>query len=277
MTFLSRAIFVLWCLASPAWADFPGGAFTNAQTRFGLLNVVGDRGSQRLLFNGADLGVSTHSYEINGVWAIEGGTQDWVVITAYHGGNMCGGFDMMALMITTGQVTRTNSFGICRGAPIDIRVTPDAMELDISDPAPRVAYRTFRFDGVGLSDTPVAEAVAAPAGAGASVTRWLGQHPQRLTQDPSEQARFARVMTPAQMDDLNRRMSGPGGTSQIGDWVVGEACQAHQCNAFGAAWGIRISDGAVLVVFYDGPNVSEVLAGDQQLSGPAVKKMLSRR
>ncbi len=238
--------------ALPASADFNGGAFEAAQTRFGALQVTGQRGNQRLLFNGTDLGLSDHAIEISGVWAVEGGGQDWAVITSYHGGNMCGGFVLFAVMLTAEAAARTEPFGVCRGGPVDIRVFPDAMELDVSDPAARVAYQTFRFDGQQLTQQAVLETAAPAAGAGPDVTRWLGQHPQALTQEPSEHARFAAILTPELMDDMNRRMSGPGGTEQRGDWVVGRACQAHQCNVAMAIWALRIADGRAVALFHDG-------------------------
>ena len=237
---------------SPASADFNGGAFEAAQTRFGTLQVTGQRGNQRLFFNGTDLGIMDHAMEINGVWAIEGGSQDWAVITSYHGGNMCGGFVLFAVMMTANSAARTEPFGVCRGGPIDIRIYPDAMELDVSDPAARVAYQTYRFDGQQLTETAVAEQAAPAAGAGAEVIRWLGRHPQALTQDPSEHARFASILTPELMDDLNRRQSGPGATEQRGDWVVGKACQAHQCNVAVGIWALRVTDGRAVAVFHDG-------------------------
>jgi len=264
-------LFAIW--GGVASAEYAGGNFDQAQTRFGLLQIVGPIGQQRVLFNGADLGIETYSYSIDGVWAVQGGTQDWAVLTSRHGGNMCGGASQIAIMLTSGTAVRTDEFGVCQGGPIDLRVTPEALEVDISDPAPRVAYQTFRFDGAQLSQVAVAEATAPAAGAGQAVTRWLGKHPQNLTQDPSEQARFTRVLTPQNMDEMNRRMSGPGDTRQEGGWIVGRACQAHACNNAAAAWALRISDGAPFVVFYDrgGPIV---FAGDQQFSDPVIMSLL---
>ncbi|EPX80763.1 hypothetical protein [Litoreibacter arenae] len=256
-----------------AWADYTAGGFTQAQTRFGVLQVVGPLGQQRVTFNGSDLGIENHAYSIDGVWAVEGGAQDWAVLTSRHGGNMCGGASQIAIMLRDGAAVRTDEFGVCRGGPTDLRVTPEAVEIDISDPAPRVAYQTFRFDGSQLTQVAVSEGTAPAAGAGQDVTRWLGQHPQHLTQDPSEQARLARVMTPENVDELNRRMSGPGDTKQEGNWIVGRACQAHQCNSAAAAWALRISDGAPFVIFYDrgGP---VVFAGDQQFDDPVIASLL---
>ncbi|RLJ60590.1 hypothetical protein BCF46_0793 [Litoreibacter meonggei] len=264
-------LFALW--GSAASADYTAGGYTQAQTRFGVLQVVGQLGQQRVLFNGSDLGIENHAYSIDGVWAVQGGTQDWAVLTSRHGGNMCGGASQIAIMLTAGAAARTDEFGVCQGGPIDLRVTPEALEVDISDPTPRVAHQTFRFDGAQLSQVAVAEATAPAAGAGQAVTRWLGQHPQRLTQDPSEQARFARVLTPLQMDELSRRMSGPGDTRQEGGWIVGRACQAHQCNTAAAAWAVRIRDGAPFAVFYNrgGPIV---FAGDQQFADPVITSLL---
>lgn len=271
-----RYAFALLCAiwGGTAWADYTAGSYTQAQTRFGLLQVVGQRGQQRVVFNGSDLGLENYAFSIDGVWAVQGGEQDWAVLTSRHGGNMCGGASQIAIMLTAGAAVRTEEFGVCRGGPIDLRVSPEALEVDVSDPAPRVAHQTFRFDGAQLSQTAVAEATAPAAGAGLAVTRWLGKHPQHLFQDPSEQARFARILTPQEMDEMNRRMSGPGGVEQRGDWIVGRACQAHQCNIAAAAWALRISDGAPFAIFYDrgGP---VVFAGDQQFADPVIASLLN--
>lgn len=246
-------VLVLIALAlgpSQAVADYVAGSFQQAQTRFGLLQVVGQRGQQRVLFNGADLGLETYAYSIDGVWGAQGGTQDWAILTARHGGNMCGGASQIAIMLTNGAAARTDEFGVCRGRPIDLRVTATAVEIDISDPAPRVAHRVFRFDGVNLAETPVALAAAARIpGGGTDVTRWLSQFPQALTEDAGEQARFARILTPSQMDELNARLSDPGKMERKGDWVIGRGCQAHACNASYGLWALRVSDGTPLAIF----------------------------
>jgi len=264
---LIKAVLLALAMPTMAWADYTAGNFAQAQTRFGALQVVGDVGSQRVLFNGADLGLSNHAFHIEGVWGVEGGSRDWAVLFSRHGGNMCGGGNgYVVVMMTTGSAVRTEEFGTCRGGPIDVRVELGAFELDISDPAPRVAHQTFRFDGVQLTQTPVALAAAAPAGAGVDVTRWLQKHPQALTQEPSEQARFAAIMSPAQMDIMNARLSGPGGTKQQGNWVVGRACQAHLCNVAWAMWAVRIADGRPLAILFEA-SMSESGAPNAQTLG----------
>lgn len=276
-----RGLLLALLLPSAAWADYVAGNFAQAQTRFGALQVVGNIGAQRVLFNGADLGLSNYAFHIEGVWGVEGGAQDWAVLFSRHGGNMCGGGDYIAIMMTTGSAVRTEEFGTCRGAAIDVRVSGQALELDISDPAPRVAHQTFRFDGAQLTQTEVAQAAALPAGAGADVTRWLQRHPQALTQDAAEQARFAAIMTPAQMDVMNASMSGPGGTAQRGSWVVGRACQAHQCNAAWAVWALRVSDGRPLAILFEAsrsesgaPNAQPLGFRDGDWQDPEIRAFL---
>jgi len=124
-----------------AQADYNAGGFSQAQTRHGLLQITGPVGQQRVMFNGTDLGIETYAYAIDGVWAMQGGAQDWAILTARHGGNMCGGASQIAIMLTPGAAARTEEFGVCQGGPIDLRVTPGAVELDISDPG--VAHRRW--------------------------------------------------------------------------------------------------------------------------------------
>jgi hypothetical protein len=270
-------ILLLCCWAGTAWADYQKGNFTAAQTRFGALQVVGERGGQRLLFNGADLGLSNHALEIDGVWAVEGGAQDWAVISSYHGGNMCGGFALIAVMLTAEHAVRTEEFGICRGRPLDIRIDPGGMELDIGDPSPAVAHQTFRFDGRQITQQAVAPVAAPAAGGGADVTRWLTRHPQNMLQDPSALARLATIMPADKLEALAARMSGPGVTEQRGDWVVGTACQAHQCNTSGGAWALRISDGAPFVAFYEGKYLGEFFTGGASFRDPVIDALMAGR
>lgn len=278
MRVLLTALVTLW--TSLALADYPSGQFTQAQTRFGLLQVVGPLGQQRIQFNGADLGIENHAYAIDGVWAVQGGAQDWAVLTSRHGGNMCGGASQIAIMLTSSDVVRTNEFGVCQGGPIDVRVDLSGLEVDISDPSPRVTHRVFRFDGTNLNETPVVlQSSDQMPGAGAAVTRWLSNFPRALTEDPSEQLRFSRILTPAQMDELNTRLSGPGSIQQEGGWVVGRGCQAHACNLSYALWALRISDGLPLVIFRDNdPNsefdTQQIFGGDAARGDPNALNMM---
>ncbi|PTX56922.1 hypothetical protein C8N43_1587 [Litoreibacter ponti] len=273
MRIVRLALMVLIATVGVAGADYPDGNFKTAQTRFGLLQVTGALGAMRINLNGTDLGIEDWSINIDGVYALEGGAHDWVLLTVHFGGNACTA-PKMVLRLSNGAVTRTDTFGVCKGLAKDILFHPDAVEVVFSDSDPKVAQRVFRFDGVTLTDTPIAAGVAADTLAGgADVLRWLGRHPQNLLQDPGEQARLRRIMGPDGIDEMSRRMSGPGEIRQEGGWVVGRACQAHQCNAAAAAWAIRISDGVPFAIFYDrgGPGV---FPPDVPLSDPVIENLL---
>jgi hypothetical protein len=261
--------------AGAARADFPETEHAQFQTRFGLLSVVGDYGSQRILLGAADLGISDARIAINGVWTLQDGTSDWAVLTTRHGGNMCGGVSAMYILrLSAGQVARTDGIGGCAGGPIGIRVYPDAVELDLFDSSAFVSHRVYRFDGTNLTETPVAVTAATtlPSG-GADVLRWLQTHPHKLTQDPTEQARFAQIMSRDQFSRLNEAMTGPGGTDQRGGWIVGRACRAHLCNVSRGVWALRISDGKPMAVLYEGVR-SQVFGTDLSFDDPTIRELL---
>lgn len=260
--------------ATGALADYAAGDFTGAETRFGSLQVVGARGYQQMLFNGVPIVEQDHAYSIDGVWAVSGGASDWAVIRAYHGGNMCGGFEMMIVRLSAGQAAVSPALDICGGQPEDIRLDAGAVELDITDPSVFVAYRVFRFDGAELNVTEVEASPAMAAGAGADVTRWLDRHPINLTQDPREHARFASIMGPVQMEAMNSRMTGPGRVEQRGNWIVGAACQAHSCGFASAAWALRITDGTPVAVFYDEGNTTLVFNAISHSHDPVIAQLL---
>lgn len=264
--FLSAALVALSAGAANADVDF--GSYDQFQTRYGAASVVGAIPSQGLVVSGATLPVELdYMWEILGAWAMEGADHDWLLATHHHGGNGCGP-GVTVIRVGQGTVQVMGETGGCEGAVSDMRVLPDALELDIFADGMRQQFTTYRFSDAGMETTEGAQPFAGtPAGPGADATRWIGEHPFAIFRDPGERARFLTIMTEDQIRDLSDRIGPANSVIQRGDWVLGAGCMAHACNQAVGVWGIRISDGApaaATLAPWDVPAVYGAAANDQE-------------
>jgi hypothetical protein len=245
--------------AGAACADVSFGSHDQYQTRFGAASVVGARPSQSLVVLGAPMPVELdYMWEILGAWALEGSDHDWLLATHHHGGNMCGP-GITVIRVAEGTVQLMGETEACEGAVTDLRVLPDALELDIFADGLRQEFTTYRFSAEGMTTAPGAAPFAGqPAGPGADATRWVGEHPFSIFRDAGERARFLSILTEDQIRDLSDRIGPANSVVQRGDWVLGAGCMAHACNLSAGAWGIRISDGAPAAAFFDQGRAPEV-------------------
>jgi hypothetical protein len=255
--FLSAALLAL--SASAASADMDFGSYDQFQTRFGAASVAGARPSQGLVVSGATLPVEQdYMWEILGAWALEGADHDWLLATHHHGGNMCGP-GVTVIRVGQGTVQVMGETEACEGAVSDMRIEPDALELDIFVDGMRQQFTTYRFSDAGMETTPGEQPFAGtPAGPGADATRWIGEHPFAIFRDPGERARFLTIMSEHQIRDLSDRIGPANSVIQRGDWVLGAGCMAHACNISAGAWGIRISDGAAAAAIYENGTAPQV-------------------
>lgn len=269
----ARATCVWLVAAGSAAAQLALGDFHVFDTRFGQVQVVGGEVDQVIYFNDRfydDL--LSQQVWIHGGFAIAEAQEDWVLITRQHGGNGC--FPVHVLLHVTPQgLTASQEFGHCMAQPLDVRVSPGQVEIDMSHPDVTIAYQTVTFDGVTLSSATTNVAVTAtPAGAESDVLRWLGQHPARIFDDMSERARFALIMPEDQISGLAQHVDVANGTYQRGDWVIGQGCLPHQCDTARGVWGVRISDGAAGAAFIFGGG--EVMAFGLAISDPTLRQVI---
>ena len=141
----------------------------------------------------------------------------------------------------------------------DLRVYPDRVEIDIPHPDIAIDQQTVAFDGFALEVRLDAPVLGEGNAAQSDPRQWLGQHPIAPLRDANEQARFLGIMPEPFFRQMVAQIGGPGGGIFERDgWVMGSACMAHQCNAFAALWGIRLSDGAAAAALLElgGPTVS---------------------
>jgi len=235
-----------------ASADVQFGSYDQFQTRFGPAQVVGATPSQSLTALGAALPVELdYRWEILGAWGMEGTDHDWLLATHHHGGNMCGP-GITVIRVAQGEVRMMGETGACEGIARDLRVLPDALELDIYTDGLRRAFTTYRFDAAGMAQTPGIAPVAAPPPAGpVDPAPWLGRHVSHLLRDPVHQARFLTIMSEADLAALSAHIAVGTGMERRGDWLLGAGCMAHSCNSHGAVLGIRLSDGQPRAVYWD--------------------------
>lgn len=263
--FLSAALLAL--SASAASADVNFGNYNQFQTRFGAAAVVGEQNNQGLMVAGATLPVEPDfMWEILGAYGLEAADHDWLLATHYHGGNGCGA-GITVIRVAQGTVQVMGETGWCEGAVSELRVLPEAFELDIFADGMRQQFTTYRFSDAGMETAdaalPFADPETLPT---ADPSQWVGQHPYRIFEDAGERARFLTIMTEDQIRDLADRIGPANNVIQRGDWVLGAGCMAHACNEAAGVWGIRISDGApaaAIIAPWDVPLTFGAAANDQ--------------
>lgn len=272
------ALIITMALSSfAALAEYQDRGLKQVQSRHGLLQVSGDLGQQRIAFNGVDLGISDWSISIDGIWGYESAAHDWAVLTVHYGGNACDPPRILVQLSASG-VAMTERLAECRVEPLDLRVLPDAIELDFANPELDISHETYRYDGTNVSKKLVALQASSPAGAGDDVLRWRGKHAYALTQDSAEQARFANIMTPEQFERFAGRLEGLGQPARReGDWITGSACLKTECGMAAAAWALRISDGLPMAVIYHADGRIEVFGKNLPHADPLVWERMHKR
>jgi hypothetical protein len=261
-------------LATGAMAEIELGRHHVVDTRFGRLQVLGGEVDQQLALGQRPVeGVADARVTILGAWALADEAWDWALVEVAHLGNMCPGRFVLLRVSATG-VVRTAEFAGCLGRIEDVAVEPGRITVAVADPTVDVARRLFAFDGATFTEMPVAAGTAAPAGPGTDVLRWEGRHFQAVVEDAGERARFARIMSPADLESV-RRMSGVGGQGERhGDWIAGRGCQPHQCDAAMALWAIRISDGVPVAALRRAGGPVEVFGDPAVRADPVIAGLL---
>jgi len=278
---MRRLAMLLALVAGPTVAQpVTLGDYPAIQTRFGTLAVVRiSNASQGLFLNGGGQALaSNYSVKILGAFARAGEPFDWVLARTHHGGNMCG-FTYVLLQLSAGRVARTEEFAPCYGTLEEVRLEPGRIEVDFSVPDIGVEIERYSFDGSALQVTRVASGglPAAPAGAGPDVERWIGQHPTRIYDDPSELARFAAIIPLSELDALRAQSSVANAAERRGDWVFGYGCRPHDCNGHAGFWGLRISDGAAVAAFLVKGEPPRLYGRPEVLADPAVSTFLNEK
>ncbi len=276
-----KAAFLLWITLAPGVALAQAvtlGNYPAVQTRMGTLvtQTVSRWGEQALVMQGSPQRlVEEYRVKIKGAFNRAGAPYDWVIVESSHNGNMCP-IGYVILRIGT-DIRRTGKFGDCLGRLRETRILEGAVEMDFADPDPRVEYQTFRYDGTAFTVASIARPNdGVMPGGGADVTRWIGQHANAPMSDRQERRRFGTIMSDAQFAEMNRRINVGGQITQIGGWVTGRGCWPHQCNSSWGVWGIRISDGKPMAIFFDRGQQARVFGTDLDFNDPFIRQALEQ-
>ena len=198
-----------------------------------------------------------------GAWGLANDTQiDWVLIaSSNHRGNMCGGYsEWYVIRVDASGATVAPALDGCNWI-LDVRVLSGQVEVDMSHPDLTIARETFTWDGVTLTSVLVPELGAAPAGAGAEVTRWIGGQNYDFFRDASERARLGSVMAPDDVQQLSAVMGVADRIVERNGWVILRGCQQHACNVGRGVVAIRIADGAVAAAILTGQSLQPRVFG----------------
>lgn len=269
---------LLWPLSGMA-QSVELGEFPAVQTRLGTLitQKVTQWGDHALMLQGASSRlVEDFRVTIKGAFSRPGEAVDWVIVETSHSGNMCpSGF--VILRLGADGIRRTGKFADCLGGLRDTRILEGRVEMDFADPDPRIEYQTFSYDGTNFTVASVERPNdGTMPGGGADVTRWIGQHVNAPMSDPQERRRFGTIMSDAQFAEMDQRIAiGRQGT-QVGGWVTGYGCWPHECNASWGVWGIRISDGKPMAVFFNAGQPPKLFGTDLDYSDPFIRYALDK-
>ena len=238
------ALFAACLFAAPLCAQVELDYAERVTTRFGEIHAVGADYQFTLWHNQAQLPLPE-----DGRWWVNWHREtdagfDWVLATHHHGGNSCGGASYI-LRVSAEGVASGQPISDCDGLMLDIRAEEDWIEIDRMDPNILVPLVTIRWQGDAYTETFHYAPAEPAAGAGADVTRWVGEHGAAILEDASERARFASAMQTFEMQELWQRLLVGSGVAQQGDWVVATGCMPHACGIEMGAIGMRVSDGAV--------------------------------
>lgn len=249
--------------------------FESIETRYGTLTtaatVVEWGEAEHLLLNGMAVdGLVDRFVDIRVVLPRpDGDAGDWALVSMANGGNGC---PMMwaFVTITPGGAQATAPFGTCSEGVMNPRTTEEGfIALDMPGWLPEQDFVTYTFDGQAVSEiiTLRSNDGASPAGSGADVERWIGQHPTAPFADAAERLRFGAWMTEDEVFELAERVEVGSEAYESEGWVIGEGFDPKAGGDIAGIWAIRIADGAVLALFRD-TGRSPRSFGDMMLAWP---------
>ncbi len=138
-----------------------------------------------------------------------------------------------------------------------MRVSSRAIELDVVPIPirPDLSHVTLRYNGSEMEEieVPRDDSRARIAGAGKDVTRWIGVHPARILDDPTERRRFATIMAPAELYDLVRstRAAYPVESRLANGVLVAWGCSHPSCHDMYGAITIELATGRPHALIYN--------------------------
>lgn len=166
---------------------------------------------------------------------------DYVLVSDHAGGNACDPPIRLLRISQSGALVGPHVGGCVYPMALDVRLFPGRIEVDTPHRDIGIDREVFSWDGAALQSRELAQAPATTAPG--DPRQWVGQHPFRIFEDPSERARFGEIMRDWQIEELATRIGPAHSTIERNGWVLGAGCMAHNCNSRRGVWGIRLADG----------------------------------
>ena len=230
--------------ATPAFAEVEMLFSKAMETPYGAITIAKTAEGEQALIGPYPIPGAADFYVFSqGLHALSDGSHI-AILTVHSGGNACGGFFVLVTM-SAEAIVPTESFGNCADILLDVRVEGTRFEMDIPATDPGFDKVTYRLEGGVLEEFRYPREMAEiAAGPGADVTRWIGEHPERILKEPTERKRFSGIMSVEEMNNLSMSVRVASNAEQRGNHVVGWGCAPHMCGIQTGAWAIDIATGA---------------------------------
>jgi hypothetical protein len=162
----------------------------------------------------------------------------------------------------------TETFGTCADV---YEITSDAETVTVTMAgAPGQGRSAFVWDGKG----PIVEQKLGMEATGLTpdmgVGAWVGRHPYDLMTAPEWAGVFTVLMGGAALQRVQAGIAISSGMEMQGDWLVGQGCMPHACDAVVSAVAVHAGDGRVLVVSYWEQGKGAQVWGDAAAGVPPV-------
>lgn len=189
-----------------------------------------------------------------------------VLVQQSSGGSLCPA-EYAWLDTTPGKVRLTETFGTCADV---YEITSDAETVTVTMAgAPGQGRSAFVWDGKG----PIVEQKLGMEATGLTpdmgVGAWVGRHPYDLMTAPEWAGVFTVLMGGAALQRVQAGIAISSGMEMQGDWLVGQGCMPHACDAVVSAVAVHAGDGRMLVVYWEQGKGAQVW-GDAAAGVPPV-------
>lgn len=265
-------------MAALALSASVGLADQRLTTRFGDLQVVGTDLDDVLKLGDRTITASDGSpldFRLFLVDVWQDDATDLALVFGSTGGNDVCSNAYRLIEVTDHGARATDQFARCAGEVIDARVREGRLELKLRATNPRDAHIAVVVEGGQVSETkvPMQEVPAPMPGGGEQVTRWIGNHPWDVLEDPAERQRFMAIMPREKLFALMDRTSVAPGVRLADGWLVGIGNMPHQGCAEMGGFAIEVASGRVEAVMFHKGEAPELFGGQLEMLHPALQEL----
>lgn len=222
------------------------------------------------------LRIAGTSFPIEGMMLVAFGEKvgNLVLVGQYTGGSGCPAF-FAWLDTTPGKVRLTETFGTCSDV---YEISTDAETVTVTMPgAPGQGRSAFVWDGKGRIVEQRLGMEATGLGPEAGVEPWVGRSPYELVTAPEWAGVFTALMGGEALARVQAGIALGNALERQGEWLAGQGCQPHMCDAVAAAVAVHAGDGRVVVAFWEQGAGAQVWGDASAGFPPAVAEVMARR